>query len=180
MNFATSLIMAAIFFRLFGIRLNGVDLLPDCIGILLILFAVSLLRKKEDDFKSVYMPCIFALVFSMWGLYNFMPAEPSLGFGILYGFLEGAYLIAETVTYKKLFDGYGSMYRETCVSGFRALGIHAVIRVAGIAMNIAVWAIAGNMDYMGVMIGYYVWAIIDIIASTYLVYNFYVLKPKFR
>lgn len=172
--------MAGIFFRLFGIRMGGVDLLPDCIGILLIFFAISILRNKEDDFKNAYMPAAFAIVFSMWGLYNFMPAEPSLGFGILYALLEGAYLIAEVATYKKLFDGYGSMYREICTGGFRSLKIYAVTRVAGIAMTLAVWAVAGNMDYIGVMIGYYVWALIDIIVSTYLVYNFYVLKPKFR
>lgn len=180
MNFATSLIMTAIFFRLFGIRLNGVDLLPDCIGILLIMFAVSILSRKEYEFKNVYMPSTFALVLSMWGLYNFMPAEPNIGFGILYAVMELAFLVAETVTYKTLFDGYGSMYREVCTKGFLSLKIYAVTRAAGIAMNLAVWTIAGNEDYFAVIIGYYVWALIDIIVSTYLVYNFYVLKPKFR
>lgn len=180
MNFATSLIMACVFFRLFNIPAGGVDLMPDMVGILLAIIAASQLRKKEDDFKDVYIPAGFAMVFSLWNFIDLMPSEASVGFGIIYTLLEGGLLAAETVMYKKLFDGYGSMYGQVCAGGFRALVPYAVSRMCGIAVSIAVWAVADNEELWWVTFCYFVWMIINIVIATYLAYQFYILKPKFR
>ncbi len=172
--------MACIFFRLFNIRLGGVDLMPDMFGVLLALVAAKMLRRGEDDFKNVYMPAAFALFFSLGSFVNFMPAEPSAGFGIIYAAVEGGFLVAETAMYGKFFDGYGSMYGIVCTEGKKALLLYAASRVCGIGLNIAVWAAAGNEDLAAVTVIYYVWVFVNIVASTYLAYSFYVLKPKFR
>ena len=180
MNFATSLIMACVFFRLFNFRAGGIDLMPDIVGIFLALSAAYILRKKEDDFREAYIPCAFALIFSLWNFANLLPEEAEAGFGIIYCALEGGLLIAETVMYKKLFDGFGSMYGEICTKGFNALKLYFISCTFGIGSSISVWFAEGSEALWWVPVIHIVWAVIHAVVATYLAYQFYVLKPKFR
>jgi len=176
MNFAVSLIMAGLLFRLCNIPLQKIDLFPDVVGMLLVLLAVTLLRKKEDDFRSAFLPCVFAVIFSAWNWYNFMPSAASVGFAVIYAGLEGGLLLAECLTYSRLFDGFGAYYRGIGTGGKRWTCLYALSHSAGIALTLAVWFGGGALF----TVGYCVWLVLHAVISTRLAYEFYLLKPKFH
>lgn len=179
MDFAVDLIMTGIVFRLCNVRYGGVDLLPDLFGMSFVLIALLILRKREYEFRSAFLPWIFAFLLSAWSLYNFMPSEPSVPFGVLYVGAEGLLLLAECRMYKKLFCGFEHFYDETNRGGNGAVWLYAASKLCGIGLNLAMW-LASATENAGLTLTYYGWVVVHMVIATWLMYRFYLLKPKFR
>ncbi len=179
MNLAVDLIMAALVFRLCNLRYGGVDLLPDVFGMLALLGALLILRKKDYEFRGAFLPWTFALVLSGWSLYNFMPKEPSALFGVQYAVAEGLLLLTECLVYYRLMVGFEQVYSEKDKPGRGAVWLYGLSKTAGIALNLILWVNVAKESYV-LTLAYYGWVLVHIVVTTWLIYRFYLLKPKFR
>ena len=178
-DFAVSLIMAAIAFRMCNLRFGGVDLMPDLFGMLLLLIALLILQKKDYEFRGGFFPWVFAFLLSGWNLYNFMPGDPSALFGVLYVIAEGLLLLAECRVYRKLFAGFESFYDREDPAARRSVFFYGASKACGIALNIAMWTMA-DRELAWLTLTYSAWVLLHLVVATWLMYRFYLLKPKFR
>ena len=175
MNFAVDLLMACVFFRFIGVRVGGIDVLPDCLGVLLAILAIVLLRRREEDFRFALTPAALLFFVSLAGLYNFMPDEQNLVYAALYILSELAYLALELWLYRRLFAASAQMYRAGVT--------RAQTRAVGIVCNLAVWWGSSSVEaaaFTPAMVVFWVYYVLYFFVAALLIYQLYLQKPKFH
>ena len=160
-------------------KMSGIMLVFLSGGVLLILIAVLILRRKETEFRTAMLPWSFAFVLSAWTLYNFMPAEPSALWGAVYLAAEGLLLLAECRLYHRLFDGFFALNDSRDGKALPAVYLYAAVRACGIGLSLAMWAREGDASF-ALTVAYLAWAVLLLVTTTWLMYRFYICKPKFR
>ena len=151
---------------------------PDFAAALLLIVGAYILRRREDSFRNAYVPSAFYLLLSLSTLYNFLPKEQNAGWAAVYAAACALTLAAECAAYKKCFDAFCEMYQNRDRGGYLAVAVYALCRTVGIAVSLLIYLTPE--DTVSVTAAYFAWAAINIVVSTYLVYRFYLQKPKFH
>lgn len=186
MNFAINLIMAGIFLRLANIRtLSGFDMFPDIVGAAFIITAIIISKKYAGEIRRATIPAVLYFVLSLGSFYNFIDSNSTGLHFALYLFWLAAYTVTEIWLYIKLMAGCCEMYDEQPKTGDKAaVALYGISQAVGGIIAYMLFnsmTIAGNTEPFGIWnVIYYIYLIINIIITAFLIYRFYLRKPKFR
>lgn len=186
MNFAINLIMAGIFLRLANIRtLSGFDMFPDVLGAVLIIIAITVSKKYAGEIRQAMTPAVIYLIFSLGSFYNFIDSDSTTLHFALYILWFAAFTATEIWMYVKLMQGCCEMYDEQPEASDKAAivlyGISQAVSVIISFMLFNTVTLEVSTEPFGFWnIIYYIYLIFNIIITAFLIYRFYLRKPKFR
>ncbi len=186
MNFAIDLVMAGIFLRLANLRsFGGFDIFPDFAGGLLILLAILIAKKKAGEIAKATLPTVLYTLVSLGGFYNFLHEESTAVHMGMYIVWQIAYISVEIWMYYKLMYALDEMEGYDVSGGDKgSLILYGASLFIGVIISYMVWqtvTVPSNTNPFALWtLIYYGYGIIHIIITAYLIYRFYIKKPKFR
>lgn len=186
MNFAIDLIMAGIFLKLANFRtIGGFDIFPDFIGGILILLSILIAKKHAGEITKATVPAVLYTVISLGGFYNFLHEESTAVHMGIYILWQIAYSAVEIWLYAKLMYALDEMAGNTFKGSDKfALIIYGLSLAFGVVVAFMAWqtvTVPSNTDPFALWtLIYYAYMLVHIVIATYLIYRFYIKKPKFR
>ncbi len=186
MNFTIDLIMVGIFLRLANIRsFGGFDIFPDFVGALLILLAIIVGKKYSGEIRQATIPATLYTVLSLGSFYNYLSEESTAVHMGIYIAWQAALALVEIWMYSKLMYACCEIYDETLSGADKgALTAYVGSLIVGTVISFMVWKTvtvpSSTEPFATWTVIYYAYILIHIVITVYLLYRFYIKKPKFR